>query len=371
MTVIAARVGSSKYPVCISDHALVNLLEFCQNYSKYNIVVVSDEYFLNNGDCYPEISELFGKYETLYLSGGVESKSIEVYQKVVSWIFNKNLTRDGLLIAVGGGVIGDLSAFVASTYMRGTGLVLVPTTTTAMIDSSIGGKTGINFSNQVNALGSYYHPAAVFMDLRFLATLSERDYSAGLCEAIKMSITSDKHQAQRLGDYSSDLMKEEKDLSKLHDIVLWSVKEKLYHVGDDPNEKSIRLILNYGHTFGQAFETYYGLHQDNLRHGEAVSLGMVCAAKAISLIEKTDASRDLLSFTKNILKSYKLPLCLRASRDNPVPSIDALVANLVNDKKRTAKGNRFILVPTIGSAEIYTIDDLEIIQEGFREVLSS
>lgn len=370
MTIITARVGSFTYPVCISDYALVDLLEFCSNYSQDNVAIISDKYFNHNTISYPELSELFEKYETLYLSGGVESKTIEVFQRVTNWLLNKNLSRDGLIIAVGGGVIGDLSAFVASTYMRGTGLVLVPTTTTSMIDSSIGGKTGINFQNQVNAIGSYYHPAAVFMDLRFLCTLQERDYSAGLCEAIKMSITSDKIQAKRLVDDSSELMKREKNLSRLHDLVVWSVKIKLYHVGDDPNERSIRLILNYGHTFGQAFETYYGLHQDKLRHGEAVSLGLICAAKVTNLVHKTDDSKELLLFTKNILESFNLPLHLSPSQHQPIPTVSELVANLVNDKKRTTKGNRFILSPSIGCADIYTVEDMETIAIGFLEALN-
>ena len=123
--------------------------------------------------------------------------------------FTSNIARDGLIVAIGGGVTGDLAAFIASTYQRGIDLIHIPTTTTAMIDSSVGGKTGLNCLDQVNLIGSYYNPKAIFMDLEFLTTLNNRDYYSGICEAIKMSITSDSEMFDRFFQISQNLINKE------------------------------------------------------------------------------------------------------------------------------------------------------------------
>lgn len=371
MTIINAKVGSGRYPVLISDKAIHELLNFCDGYPQGNVVCIVDEYFQNNENSfYPELNSLFGKYKCLFLPGGLESKGLEGYSHAMKWLLDNKLPRDGIIVAIGGGVVGDLSAFIASTYMRGTGLVLVPTTTTSMIDSAIGGKTGINFQDQVNAIGTYYNPKAVFMDVRFLLTLNRRDYFAGVCEAIKMAITSDASQARKLLDSSNLLTADNKEIASLVDLIVWSTKIKLFHVGDDPNEKGIRLTLNYGHTFGQSIETYYGLHQDHFRHGEAVALGMMCAASAINSINQTNFSSDLLNFTQQILTQYNLPTSIKEHSDYKVPGINILVDNLINDKKRTAQGNRFVLVPSLGTSIIEYIDDSKILETSFQSIMT-
>ena len=368
MTVITARVGSDKYPTVISVGALSDLLAFCGNYTSSSALVVCDQYFQSADlSLYSELSELFKAFPTLFVSGGVESKGLSGYQTIIEWVISKKLPRDGILIAIGGGVIGDLVAFAASTYLRGVGLVHVPTTTTSMIDSAIGGKTGLNFDSQVNSIGTYYNPNAVFMDIRFLLTLGKRDYFAGICEAIKMSLTSSFERTQILLECSRALSYSVKDESLLLDLIIWSVKTKLYHVSDDAKEKSIRLILNYGHTFGQAFETYYGLHQDYLRHGEAVSLGMICASTAINILDNNEKTAMVKRLTKELLEAYELPTCIMHISGAP-PSSKTLYENLINDKKRTSKGNRFILTPSIGDAEIRYISDDDAIKQSFAVI---
>jgi len=369
MSVINARVGSDKYPVIVSDTAFSDLIDFCSGYNSENIVCIVDDCFRTDSLIdFPQLKKFLSDYPSFFLPGGIESKGIDAYTRAVSWLMSLNFSKDGLIVAIGGGVIGDLSAFVASTFLRGAGLVLVPTTTTSMIDSAIGGKTGINFNDQVNAIGTYFNPKAVFMDVRFLLTLNSRDYCAGLCEAIKMSITSDSYFANKLLDDSRSLSHEVRDPSALLDLVLWSVKTKLLHVSDDPNEKSIRLTLNYGHTFGQSIETFYGLYQDFYRHGEAVSLGMMCAGNAISRINDDTYSNDLLLFTKNILTSFSLPITLRNNSRVKIPSLDVLVDNLINDKKRTSEGNRFVLVPELGTSVIQYIDDKDLLKSSYESI---
>lgn len=370
MAIINAKVGNGKYPVIVSNNAIINLEVLCEGYARESIAIICDEYFKeSNNSYYPELNSILCNLNVLYLPGGLESKGLDGYSKAMKWLLDKQIPRDGIVIAIGGGVIGDLTAFVASTYMRGIDLVLVPTTTTSMIDSAIGGKTGINFKDQVNAIGTYYNPMAVFMDIRFLLTLNKRDYSAGICEAIKMAITSDAMQAKRLMEESNKLTAKNRDIGSLTDLIVWSTKIKLYHVGDDPNEKGIRLILNYGHTFGQSIETYYGLNQDFYRHGEAVALGMICSSSAVEAIYNDDKSRDLISFTKTILKQYSLPIAIKDDTKFPIPSIQTLVNNLINDKKRTAQGNRFILVPSLGNSIIEVIKDSRILENSFKAIM--
>ena len=371
MTVINAKVGAGKYPVVISNSAINELLDFCSGYPPESVVCIVDDYFENNeNDKYPQLNAFFSKYKTFFLSGGLESKGLEGYSRAMKWVLNNKLPRDGVIVAIGGGVIGDLSAFVASTYMRGTNLILVPTTTTSMIDSAIGGKTGINFQEQVNAIGTYYNPSAVFMDSRFLQTLNERDYYAGICEAIKMAITSDASFSRIISKNFQFLNSKARDVTSLLELITWSVKIKLFHVGDDPNEKGLRLTLNYGHTFGQAFESFYGLYQDHMRHGEAVALGMVCAGQAILSINSDTSASELLSFTQSILRKYCLPACCSDLNLKTIPSTEDLLDNLINDKKRTSQGNRFVLVPTVGTSQISYIKDNSILRESFCRVLS-
>lgn len=369
MSVITARVGNDQYPVIVSKGAIHDLLVFCESFSKRNVLVVADNYFSTADlSSYKGLDTLLDSFPCLFIDGGVESKGITGYQKVIEWVILQKLPRDGVIIAIGGGVIGDLVAFVASTYLRGVNLVHLPTTTTSMIDSAIGGKTGLNFDQQVNSIGTYYNPIGVFMDISFLMTLEERDYNAGICEAIKMSLTGSSEKAYKFLSNKNKLSATFRCSNELIELIIWSVKMKLFHVSDDAKEKNIRLILNYGHTFGQAIETHFGLQQDHLRHGEAVALGLISASSAIHLLEGSSDTALVKSLTRELMTTYNLPVCIPSAPDIAFPSPSLLVKNLINDKKRTSKGNRFILTPKLGIAEIRYISNEQILEESFAEV---
>ena len=294
---------------------------------------------------------------------GIE-KDLDSYKNVIQILDKFCLPKDGLIIGIGGGVIGDLTAFVASTYKRGIDLVHIPTTTTAMIDSC-GGKTGLNFLEQVNLLGTYYNPKAIFIDIQF-HTLKERDYYSGLCEAIKMALTSDYEMVKRLIRLAK---KVNCGILKLEEIIYWSVLTKLKHVADDAYEKAVRLILNYGHTFGQSIESFYGLHQNYLRHGEAVAFGIKVAANLALLIDKNQNTELLYELTNKLLLLYKLPSTFNSLNIDKIPDIRFLVHNLINDKKRTSQGNRFILCDQPGSAGIKFIKDEDLIKRAYKKPL--
>ena len=181
-----------------------------------------------------------------------------------------------------------------------------------------------------------------------------------------MSITSDCEMFNKLFLLSNEI--KNKDIDILQELIYWSILTKLKHVGDDPKEKSIRLILNYGHTFGQAIETFYGLSQDNVRHGEAIALGIIVAARLSLLIENNENTLELWKKTNQILEEYFLPNSLKKLKTNLLPSVSSLVDNLYNDKKCLSLGNRFVLCNKIGFASVQHINNQDLIYKAFNVI---
>jgi len=368
-TVINATVGPDSFPVVITAESFESLRAFLSDYQTGSVQIVADSIFQDtkyHPDSY--ITYLLSTYPCFYLQGGVESKSLTALSSICDQLFSNAIPRDGVLVALGGGVIGDIAGMAASIYQRGMRLIHVPTTATSMIDSCIGGKTGVNHANQVNLLGTYYNPRGVFIDIRFLKTLEKRDLAAGVAEAIKMAITSDEQMVDRLLKTSDDVMG--CDQAMLLELISWSVRTKLFHVSSDFKESSIRLLLNYGHTFGQALESHYGLYQDFLRHGEAVSLGMCCAASLVDEIGQ-NTSQKRLQQHQAVLSAYGLPTHLSDLQLPDLPNADDLYEMTFNDKKRTSKGSRFILSYCNGSAEITSKIGKDSIVRAFGAILSS
>ena len=196
---------------------------------------------------------------------GEQSKGFETYQKLLSFLLKSGFSRGDCVVAVGGGVVGDLSGFVAATFMRGIDFYNIPTTLLSQIDSSIGGKTGINYQGIKNVIGTFYQPSLVLVDFDLLNSLDQRHFNNGLVEALKMGYIYD--------STILDLFEGDID-SNLEDIINKSIIGKKYYVEQDEKEENIRKILNYGHTFGHGFESLGGF-SDKLYHGEAVALGML------------------------------------------------------------------------------------------------
>ena len=367
MKIIKARVGEDSFPIYVGDNILENVHLYLNAFSKESVFIICDQIF-HNTEYHPseDFSILLNKYETIFLKGGLDSKGFKTYFEIIDWLAKNNVTRDSILIAIGGGVIGDICGFVASTYMRGIQLLMLPTTTTAMIDSSIGGKTGLNYLDQVNLIGSYYNAKAVFMDISFLQTLNKRDYISGISEAIKMAMISDMEMLFFLKNNSSEIMNKKSNFLK--ELIVWSVQTKLFHVADDAKEKSIRLLLNYGHTFGQAIETFYGISHDSLRHGEAVGLGMVAAAKLSKNIFPNLEGNEIEEMTTCLLKKYELPFKLNYISSKKVPAIEKLMLMIKNDKKRTSSGNRFVVCKGLGNGIIKYVSSYEILKNSLESI---
>ena len=262
---------------------------------------------------------------------GEESKGIENYKLILEKMVELGFTRTDCVVAVGGGVCGDLGGFVASTYMRGIDFYNIPTTLLSQVDSSIGGKCAIDFCGVKNIVGSFYQPKKVVIDPLTLKTLDKRQISAGLCEAIKMACTCDKD--------LFELIEEATNLEEiLDDVIIGSLKIKGDVVEKDPKEKGLRKVLNFGHTVGHAIESY----EKTLLHGECVSLGM------LPMCDQNVRERLV-----KVLEKYALP-----TKYNSSPK--ELIEYIARDKKAKGENITVIYVSEIGSFEMKDIKVSEI-----------
>lgn len=264
---------------------------------------------------------------------GERSKSLETYGRAAAALARDGLTRDGTLFALGGGVVGDLGGFLAATYMRGVGLVMLPTSLLAMVDSAVGGKTGIDLPEGKNLLGAFVRPRAVVADLAWLRTLPEREVSCGLAEVVKMGLLCG-------GGFFEDLAlvgaARGGDMAAVRTLVARSVRFKASVVASDERERGRRAILNYGHTIGHGIEAACGYE---IRHGEAVAVGMLAEAD----LSRERFGRDLLGLHRELVGLAGLP-----SRAPGVRVRDVLLA-MRRDKKRTREDvHRFVLLRDVG-----------------------
>ena len=273
---------------------------------------------------------------------GEDAKSIDVYEKIIEYCVKINLSRKSLLIALGGGVVGDLGGFIASTYMRGIDFVQVPTTLLAQVDSSIGGKTGINIGDFKNIIGTFYQPKLTYINSQALETLSDEEFKGGMSEVIKYSLIYDYEFLDYLIENSKDILN--KDKEKLYYVVKKCASIKAEVVGKDEKESGLRKILNFGHTFGHGVEKLC-----KISHGFAISIGMNMAFK-LSLKENLITQEYYEKFLK-VCECYDLPLNFEEIEASRVLNI------MKSDKKNSfAKIN---LVLPVGLGKVDVIDTIE------------
>jgi 3-dehydroquinate synthase len=268
------------------------------------------------------------------IPSGEKNKSTRMYYNILSHLSNNNYGRDSLIVAIGGGVTGDIAGFAASTYMRGIQLVHVPTTLLSMVDSSIGGKTGINFNNKKNIVGTFYQPKFVLVDYFFLNTLPESELMSGAGEIIKCAYLADKQFYSTVSDSFDEILKLNKNT--LEKIIPVCIDIKASIVTDDEKESGLRRVLNLGHTFAHAYESYFNF---KIKHGNAVAAGIV--------------SSLYLSYKKGIINKtaldYFLKLPLKLKLQFPGKTEIASIISLMFSDKKTKDGKvQFILVKDIG-----------------------
>ncbi len=366
----SVSLDKSNYEILIGRNIISTISQFLAEKTKDKRVLIVIDKFLKErvlNTLLPELTEDGFSVYTHNFEAGKQNKNISEAIKIYEALESNDFARDSTMIAIGGGVIGDLAGFVASTYLRGMNLIHVPTTLTAMIDSSIGGKVAINFRKTVNAIGNYYHPLLNIIDFQFIDTLPDRDLKGGLAEIIKCSIICDKELFDYLNLNAAQILN--RDESSLVEICSRAIEIKLDHVKDDIKEQNKRLKLNYGHTLGHAIETSTGVFEEIYRHGEGVSLGMVGAAYIVR--NYMHANSDILYRHEEILQKYGLPIRVESNKIGFERSklLKECMRNIWKDKKKKGNKLRFILPVDIGKCEIYNDITDELIERAFNYLI--
>jgi len=274
-----------------------------------------------------------------------ESKSLQTVTSIYDNLLESEFDRSSGIVAVGGGVVGDVAGFAAATFMRGIPFVQVPTTLLAQVDSSIGGKTGVNYPKAKNLVGAFHQPTAVWTDISTLVTLPERELRSGLAEVIKYAIIADQNLFTMLERILSSFSNASSDT--LIEVVSRCCSIKARIVEQDERERGIRSILNYGHTVGHALEALTGYAY--YTHGEAVAIGMVAAAKISREIHATH--QDTVKMQESLVEAAGLPTRI----ERPIAPHD-IVQQLSRDKKRLAGRVRWVLPRTVG--EVFLTDEV-------------
>lgn len=286
---------------------------------------------------------------------GEHQKTLATFSRCLDALAGLGATRDACVVALGGGVVGDLAGFAAACWMRGIDCVQLPTTLLAMVDSSVGGKTAVDLPAGKNLVGAFHPPRAVIADIDALATLPDRELRAGLAEVVKYGAILDAGFLDWLDANADTLLA--RDVDALATAVARSCAYKADVVARDPFERGERALLNFGHTFGHAIEAEQGFSGagDGLNHGEAVSVGMVLAARlsaTLGRIDAVDAAR-----LEILLARLRLPVSLPDGLD---PA--ALLARMRLDKKADASGLRFVLLDRLGAARMVSgVSDVQVL----------
>lgn len=276
---------------------------------------------------------------TVTVSQGEDSKSIKVYEMLLMKMLENGFTRKDAVVAVGGGVCGDLAGFVAASFMRGVDFYNIPTTVLSQVDSSIGGKVAVNLGGIKNIVGAFYQPKAVLVDPDTLKTLPDRQISAGLAEAVKMAVNFDRELFERIET-------QENPMDIIDEIIEGSLLIKKRVVEADEKESGLRKVLNFGHTVGHAIES---VAKGELYHGECVALGMLAVCEG-----------EVKDRVENVLESLKLPTGFKADRD-------ALSEAVSHDKKAGADTTTVIICDEIGTFKMQeeTTEEIKARMEQF------
>lgn len=283
---------------------------------------------------------------------GEKSKSFNNFEKIHNFLSTNAFLRSDAILACGGGVVGDLAGFVASTYMRGINYIQIPTSLLAQVDSSVGGKTAINLKSGKNLVGAFYNPKGVLIDTEFLESLGGREFKSGLAEIIKHALIDNRNFAKYLLKYSKEILN--RDSGHLNKIITRSIKIKAKIVTKDEKEQGIRAFLNFGHTVGHALEHYFG---SKLMHGEAVAYGMAYEAKMS--LEMLKLKKDDFQLIQELLEKFEFNKQLKVSFNELKPFIKI-------DKKNTSNLVNLVQLKAIGECKIVAIKNINSLKKFFN-----
>ena len=358
MKKIILKTKHSNIPIIVG----ANILD---NFNLSNYVTNKDVLIISNttvGKLYlKKIKKLFNKFNvnTLLLPDGEKYKNKDTLNKIYNFLIKNKYDRSLTVVALGGGVIGDLVAYASDTFMRGVSLIHIPTTLLAQVDSSIGGKCGINHELGKNLIGSFKHPNLILIDIAVLKTLPIRQFRAGMAEVIKYGLIKDRRFFKFLNNNNKDILNH--NSNNLLKMIITCVSSKSNIVKEDELESGIRALLNFGHTFGHAIEA--SKNYKGILHGEAVSIGMNIASaisadkQYISDVEYCEIEDALLAFGLPTIVPKKI-------------SCENLIKHINHDKKKVSGKNRFILLKGIGNAFISSNLDNRYLKELSKNFIS-
>ena len=341
-TLSLAGEGFRPYDIVINnDYSLLleNIRKVAGTDSKICIITDTNVGPLHGDELLSLLLSEFSSVSLYTIEAGESHKNLDTVSDIYGNLISLGFNRHDLLIALGGGVVGDITGFAAATYMRGIDFIQIPTTLLSQVDSSVGGKTGVDYCSYKNMVGAFYQPRLVYINTTLLSTLPERELSSGMGEVVKYGLIYDNDFFEYLSRKAEDVFK--LDYETMEHIIYISCDIKRAVVSQDPTEQGLRAILNFGHTMGHAIEK---LMNFNILHGECVSIGMVAAA-FISKERKGISDGDLLKI-KDTLSSYHLPISFNNLSNDDIMQIAR------HDKKSFSGGIKFILLEKIGKAII-------------------
>ena len=346
------------YDICIEDSfgALADALEpFTLADRKVCIVTDSNVNPLYGAEVEDIVGTISGECMRYVFPAGEESKTLDTVKEIYKFLIENHFNRKDLLIALGGGVVGDLTGYTAATYLRGIEFIQIPTTLLSQADSSIGGKTGVDFDGYKNMVGAFYMPKLVYMNIATLQSLSDRQFYSGFAEVMKSALIKDGNFYEWLIDQMYEIC--ERDVETLSEMVERSCTVKKLVVEKDPLEKGDRALLNFGHTIGHAIEKYMNF---TMTHGECVALG--CVAAAFISWKKNWLSMEEYYEIRDMFVPFYLPISI----DNL--DIEEVLRLTRSDKKAENGYIKFILLKKVGKALIdKTVTDDEI-REALQEL---
>lgn len=349
MKILEMNLRENSYSIYIERNILSRIVEYLsENYSSKKIAIITDN---NLEKLYVEnlkkgIEEKGFNIKIISVKPGEESKSIDTLKEVYNELSKFKLGREDLIITFGGGVVGDLGGFAASTYLRGVPYIQVPTSLLAQVDSSIGGKVAVDLPWGKNLVGSFYHPKAVFIDPELLKTLNKRFLHDGLAEVIKYGCIRDESIINQLMNYTND----EEFLENIDSIIYKCCSIKKSVVESDEKDFGERMLLNFGHTLGHAVEKYFDYKK--YTHGEAVAIGMAEITRKSEKLNITEKGAS--KCIEEVLKKYELPY------NTPLMNREDAFNTIFLDKKSSGESISLILIKKIGEGVIRKVKFSEI-----------
>jgi 3-dehydroquinate synthase len=355
MATLTVELGERSYPILIQANVLKNPEFLTKHLTTKKVVVVTND--VVDPLYFPVISQALAGYDVskIVVPDGEQHKNLQSFEVVISRLLEMSAGRDTTLIALGGGVVGDLTGFVAASFQRGMPFIQIPTTLLSQVDSSVGGKTAVNHPLGKNMIGAFYQPKAVLIDTNSLSTLPKREFAAGMAEVIKYGVIYDPEFFGWLEENQQAI--KQQDLAAMQHMITRCCEIKAEIVAIDERESGLRAILNLGHTFGHAIEAEKGY--GNWLHGEAVSAGIVLASAVATKMNWLEASE--FSRIESLLQTFDLPTVAPSEM-----TYDDFIRHMRHDKKVQA-GRLFFVIPKgIGKAVVTN----EITEEVLRAILA-